>query len=302
MTSWILYWRRRRGGAARHLLHRVAADLLDRVRLRPRSAQCALARALFGAAVERRDFMFVFVIRLARRAQPIRPSRSDLSPFVGSSWQSDGRFVGCSRSKRAGTAYPEAPGGLSGGGSAPSLDRARHSRGASVVRADSLPVRHSRGAESASMPPAPVEVAIVSSANPFFTELIGRRRFRNGLPIRRAHFRLRRGRRWRPATPLAFGLLVVVAMRAGFFFEQRLTVGDRNLVIVGMNFGEGEEAVAIAAVVDEGRLERRLYAGDLGKIDVAAQRFLVGRIRNRIPRPGYPVERPPGSLPGGRRR
>ena len=46
--------------------------------------------------------------------------------------------------------------------------------------------------------------------------------------------------------------------------DQRLPVGDRDLVIVGMDFAEGEEAVAIAAVVDERRLQRRLYAGDLG--------------------------------------
>ena len=79
------------------------------------------------------------------------------------------------------------------------------------------------------------------------------------------------------AAPFALRLLVVVAMGARFFFQQRLPVGDRDLVIVGMDFRECEETVTVAAVVDERRLQRRLYAGDLGEIDIAAQRFLVGR-------------------------
>ena len=45
-----------------------------------------------------------------------------------------------------------------------------------------------------------------------------------------------------------------------------------------MDFGEGEEAVAVAAVVDEGRLERRLDARDLGEIDVASQLLAVGSL------------------------
>ena len=38
-----------------------------------------------------------------------------------------------------------------------------------------------------------------------------------------------------------------------------------------MDFRERQEAVAVAAVVDEGGLQRRLYPGDLGEIDIAAQ-------------------------------
>jgi hypothetical protein len=53
--------------------------------------------------------------------------------------------------------------------------------------------------------------------------------------------------------------------------DQGLTVGDGDLIVVGMNFAEGEEAVAIAAIFDEGRLQRRFYARDLGEIDIAAQ-------------------------------
>jgi hypothetical protein len=43
-----------------------------------------------------------------------------------------------------------------------------------------------------------------------------------------------------------------------------------------VDFGEGQEAVAIAAVVDERRLERRLHTRHLGKIDIAAKLFTGG--------------------------
>jgi hypothetical protein len=53
----------------------------------------------------------------------------------------------------------------------------------------------------------------------------------------------------------AFALLLGLAMGALFRLDQRLTVGDRDLVIVGMDFAEGEEAMAVAAILDEGRLQ-----------------------------------------------
>ena len=71
---------------------------------------------------------------------------------------------------------------------------------------------------------------------------------------------------------LFFGL----AMGAFIRLDQGLTVGDRNLVVVGMDFAEGEEPVAVAAIFDEGRLQRRLYAGDLGEVDIAAQLLALG--------------------------
>ena len=74
------------------------------------------------------------------------------------------------------------------------------------------------------------------------------------------------------------GLDVGRALLALFLGDQRLPVGDRDLVVVGMDFAERQEAVAIAAVIDEGRLQRRLYAGDLGEIDVAAKLFSVRRL------------------------
>ena len=72
-----------------------------------------------------------------------------------------------------------------------------------------------------------------------------------------------------------FVLFFGLAVRAFLGLDQRLTIGDRDLVIVGMDFAEGQEAVAIAAILDEGRLQRRLNAGDLGEIDIAAELFAL---------------------------
>ena len=58
--------------------------------------------------------------------------------------------------------------------------------------------------------------------------------------------------------------------------DQRLAIGDRYLIIVGMDFAEGEEAVAVTAIFDEGGLQRRLYARDLGEVDIAAQLLALG--------------------------
>ena len=87
-------------------------------------------------------------------------------------------------------------------------------------------------------------------------------------PRRGAHVR---GRGAAAAARAPVDLVLGVAMRALFARDQRLPVGDRDLIVVGMDFRERQEAVAVAAVVDEGGLERRLYARDLGEIDVAAQ-------------------------------
>ncbi len=66
-----------------------------------------------------------------------------------------------------------------------------------------------------------------------------------------------------PASP-AVGLGVRGAGGALIFFDQRLPVGDRDLIVVRMNFGESQEAMAIAAIIHEGGLERRLHTRDLG--------------------------------------
>ena len=57
----------------------------------------------------------------------------------------------------------------------------------------------------------------------------------------------------RPAA--AFVFFFSGAMGALVFGDQRLTIRDRDLIIVRMDFAEGEEAVTIAAVVDKCGLE-----------------------------------------------
>jgi hypothetical protein len=74
---------------------------------------------------------------------------------------------------------------------------------------------------------------------------------------------------------VGFGLRL--GLRFGLLGQQRLPVGDRDLVVVGVDFAEGQEAVTVAAVVDEGRLQRRLYPCHLGEIDIAAQQLACGR-------------------------
>ena len=80
-----------------------------------------------------------------------------------------------------------------------------------------------------------------------------------------------------PAAPAGavIGVGIGGAVVALFLGEQRLPVGDRDLIVVGMDFGKRQEAVAVAAVIDEGRLQRRLNARDLGEIDVTAQLLAV---------------------------
>jgi len=79
-----------------------------------------------------------------------------------------------------------------------------------------------------------------------------------------------------------FGFFLGLAMGAFVGFDQRLTIGDRNLVIVRMNFAEGEKAVPVAAIFDEGRLQGRLDARDLGEIDVAAKLFALSGLEIKL--------------------
>ena len=53
--------------------------------------------------------------------------------------------------------------------------------------------------------------------------------------------------------------------------QQALPVGDGDLVVVGMDLRQRQEAVAVAAVLHEGGLERRLHPHDLGQVDVALE-------------------------------
>jgi len=62
----------------------------------------------------------------------------------------------------------------------------------------------------------------------------------------------------------------------GLFAEQLLAVFLRDLVVIGVDFAEREEAVAIAAIFDERRLQRRFNAGNLGEIDIALELLVLG--------------------------
>ena len=64
------------------------------------------------------------------------------------------------------------------------------------------------------------------------------------------------------AAGAVLGFFFRFAMGALIRFDQRLTIGDGDLVIIGMNFAEGEKAVAVAAVFDEGGLQRRFDPRD----------------------------------------
>ena len=91
----------------------------------------------------------------------------------------------------------------------------------------------------------------------------------------RGAFGLRAGL-WPPArTRPAVFFLFLRAVVSALFFDQRLTVGDRDLIVIGVNLGKGQEPVAIATVVHEGRLQGRLHAGDLGQVDVSCKLTLV---------------------------
>jgi len=72
---------------------------------------------------------------------------------------------------------------------------------------------------------------------------------------------------------LGFFLRLTVGTLIGF--DQRLTIGDGDLIVVGMNFAEGEKAVAVAAILDEGGLQRRFDPRDLRQINIAAQLFAL---------------------------
>jgi hypothetical protein len=51
------------------------------------------------------------------------------------------------------------------------------------------------------------------------------------------------------------GFLFGLAMGAFVRLDQRLAIGDRNLIIIRMDFAEGQKAVTVAAIFDECRLQ-----------------------------------------------
>ena len=94
----------------------------------------------------------------------------------------------------------------------------------------------------------------------------------------------------------ALALFLGLAMGAFVGLDQRLTVGDRDLIVVRVDFAERQEAVAVAAIFDERRLQRRLYARDLGEIDIAAQLPAARRLEVELLDPVSAQHHHPGLL------
>ena len=84
--------------------------------------------------------------------------------------------------------------------------------------------------------------------------------------------------------------------RGGFLVKQSLTIGDRDLIIVGMDFVEREKAVAIAAVIHEGRLQRRLNACHFREVDVAAQKLASSTFEIELLYPAVALDHDPSLL------
>ena len=63
-----------------------------------------------------------------------------------------------------------------------------------------------------------------------------------------------------------------------------------------MDFVEGEETVPVAAVVNEGSLQRRLNARHLGKINVAPQQLARGTFEIEFFYPAISLHHDPGLL------
>ena len=99
------------------------------------------------------------------------------------------------------------------------------------------------------------------------------------------------GRRVGRLRPPAVGLrravlrLLLATRLLGLHLDQALPVGDRDLVVVGMDLAERQETVAIAAVFDERGLETGFYPDDLGEVDVAFELSLARRLDVEIFQP-----------------
>jgi hypothetical protein len=74
-----------------------------------------------------------------------------------------------------------------------------------------------------------------------------------------------------------FDVVVIIILVFGIIlfllFQQGKTIRDRNLVIVGVDFSEGQKAVAVAAIFHKGGLQRGFNPRHLGQIDIALQGF-----------------------------
>ena len=87
---------------------------------------------------------------------------------------------------------------------------------------------------------------------------------------------------------------------ARLLLQERLPVGIGDLVVVRVDFREGQETVAVAAVVDEGGLQRRFDPGYLGEIDVSSELAAIRRLEIELLNPIAAQDDDPGLLRVGR--
>ena len=80
----------------------------------------------------------------------------------------------------------------------------------------------------------------------------------------------------------------------GFFSQQRVAIGLGNLVVIGMDFAEREEAMAIAAKVDKSRLQRRFDPCYFSEVDIAFDLLVFGRFEIEFLNPVALQNRHPG--------
>src|SRR5690606_5931199 len=70
---------------------------------------------------------------------------------------------------------------------------------------------------------------------------------------------------------IAVVAVAVVSVIRLLVAQQRLTIGDGDLVVVGSDVSEVKNVLAVATILDEGSMQGRRYARDFRKEDVAAR-------------------------------
>ena len=76
-----------------------------------------------------------------------------------------------------------------------------------------------------------------------------------------------------------FLMILVLACSFRLGLDQRLPIGDWDLVVIWMNFAECEKAMAITAILNECSLKGRFYARYTCQVDIAFDLFLMFRFK-----------------------
>src|SRR5260370_6858547 len=100
-----------------------------------------------------------------------------------------------------------------------------------------------------------------------------------------------------PHAGAAIGFGFRVAVGALLLIDQRLPVGDGNLVVIRVDFAERQKTMAVAAIVYERPLERRLDPRHFGKGDVASQLAAAFPFEIQFLKPVSPQPDPPRLFP-----